>query len=128
MQILGGMTPQQKAAYRIIFAQLLVALAIVVLMLVFADMRAALSALLAGMICVLANFYFAKRILKYRGAQDVKKFMRAYFLGELTKLAMIVVLMLLALVFLKIDAMPFLLTFIVLQIMMSFMPLVMNKV
>ena len=97
---------------------------IVTFMTIFANWQDGFSALIAGVICVIANTYFAKRIFRYQGAQDVKKFIRAYFLGELSKLGIIIVLMLLALTILKVKAMPFLLTFVILQIMMSFTPLV----
>ena len=100
------------------------AIVIVGLMASFGNWQDALSAFTAGVICVLANSYFAKRIFRYQGAQEIGKFIRAYFLGELTKLVLIVVLMLLAFAVLKIKAIPFLLTFIVLQILMGFMPLV----
>lgn len=117
-------TAQQRSAYGLIAMQSVAALIIVVFMAIFGSWQDSLSALIAGFVCVIANSYFAKRIFRYQGAQDVKKFIRAYFLGELIKLGLIIVLMLLALVLFKIKPLPFLLTFIVLQLLMSFLPLV----
>lgn len=117
-------TAQQRSASRLIIMQSAIALVIAILMAIFVSWQSAGSALLAGVICVVANTYFAKRIFRYQGAQDVKKFIRAYFLGELTKLGIIIILMLLSLIILKVKPMPFLLTFVILQLMMSFTPLV----
>ncbi len=119
--------PIKRSAYSLIAIQSVIALIIVVLMAIVGGWQDSLSALIAGVICVVANSYFAKRIFRHQGAQNVKKFIRAYFLGELTKLGIIIVLMLLALTLLKIKAMPFLLTFIVLQLAMSFIPIVTEK-
>lgn len=126
MRFETGAIAIKRSAYSLIAIQSVIALIIVVLMAVLGGWQDSLSALIAGVICVVANSYFARRIFRYQGAQNVKKFIRAYFLGELTKLGIIIVLMLLALMVLKIKAMPFLLTFIALQLAMSFMPLVKN--
>lgn len=124
MRLNSGGVAQKRSAYGLIAIQSIVALMIVVLMAVMGSRQDSLSALVAGVVCVIANTYFARRIFRYQGAQEIKKFIRAYFLGELTKLGLIIVLMLLALVLLKIKPMPFLLTFVVLQLTMSFLPLV----
>ena len=117
----------KKSASNVIAVQSVIALVIVVLLAIFGGLQDSFSALLAGLICVIANSYFAKRIFRYQSA-DAKRFIKAYLLGELTKLGIIIVLMLFALMVLKIKALPFLLTFVVLQITMSFVPLMVKNV
>ena len=124
MRATARQTSQKRSAFSLIFIQSGAALLIVIFMAIFANWQYGFSAFIAGVICVVSNIYFAKRIFRYQGAQEVKKFIRAYFLGELSKLGIIIVLMLLALTILKVKARPFLLTFVILQIMMSFTPLV----
>ena len=112
------------SAYKLIGIQAVIALIVTAVLFAFFGSVAAYSALIAAVICLLCNAFFAKMIFRYRGAQQVKAFIRAYFIAEIAKLALIILFMLMALTYLHIKAVPFLLTFVILQLFMSFMPAV----
>lgn len=115
------------SVYKLIGIQAVIALIVTAVLFIFFGSVAAYSAIVAGFICVLCNLFFAKMIFRYRGAQQVKQFIMRYMLAEVAKIILIVVFMFIALKFLHIKAMPFLLTFVILQLIMSFMPAVIKK-
>jgi ATP synthase protein I len=111
------------AASVVAMTQGVVLLVIAALMGVIAGRLAAYSALLAGVISLIANTYFACRVFRFRGASQARRIVRAFYVGEIIKLGIIVVLMLVAMIYLKISILPFLLTYVLLQMALWLVPL-----
>lgn len=70
----------------------------------FDSQRAAFSAFLGCLVCLLPSQYFAAKVFKHTGAQAAKKIMKAFYLGEALKIALTIALF--ALVFLYVDIAP----------------------
>jgi ATP synthase protein I len=70
----------------------------------FTGAWAAFSALTGGLISVLANLYFAWRLLKVKDTAPPVRILSAFYLGEGIKIAMTVVLFLFAIIVLRVDA------------------------
>lgn len=92
-------------------------LAVVVTLFMFLiNTKAGLSALTAGVICLIANMVFAYFVFRQKIARAAKEILRNICIGEILKLALIVFSMMIALRFFKVSIVPFLLTYFVLQI------------
>ena len=103
----------KRLVYRVIYAQLLLTLVMAAIIWSIMDLRAAYSAIVAGAICALANWFFAWRVFRYQGARVAKQFVIAFCLGEFMKLFILGLLFILAILLLKIAIGPFLISFII---------------
>lgn len=120
--------PGHKTAYLCVILQAAMAVILALFMFVSFGFVAAYSVLLAGLVCVIANTYFALRLSRYRGASQAKRFIIAFYTGEIMKLALMALLMLLILATIHVNALAFLLSVALLQISGSFVPLLQLKV
>lgn len=84
----------QHQAYRLVFLQLagIVLLAMCALLLV--GPSSGLSVLAGGLAYGLPNLYFVWRVFRYSGAQEMTKFVAAFFAGEAFKLILSAILFL----------------------------------
>lgn len=89
----GVVSPRQQA-YRLVALQMLVALVIALGWLISGGI-AALSALLGGLAAVLPSFYFAYRFFAATGARQVNRIIKAFYWGELTKILLSAILVIL---------------------------------
>lgn len=104
------MTIGAKQVTRTIIAiQLLATLLIAVFSLVLSDFRAAYSAVVGGGISTLVTFYFASKVFSVRIGSPAAKVAQAFFVGEVVKLLLTVVLLSAALLWLPISPLPLLL-------------------
>ena len=103
----------KRLVYLIIKIQLLVTILVASIFWVFVSGKAAYSALVAGLICALANWYFTRRVFRYWGARAAKQFVIAFCFGELMKLVIEAVLVVIALLYFNVEFGPFLTNFIV---------------
>jgi ATP synthase protein I len=91
----------RHAALLIVAAQLLVAIVIAAVLLGLTNAWSAFSALTGGLISVLSNLYLAGRLTIAGGAPV--RILSAFYLGELVKIAITVVLFVFAIVVLHVD-------------------------
>lgn len=82
-----------------------------------------LSALLGGAACVLPNLYFAWRLFSITSSRATKRIIIDFFLGELIKLALSSVLVILIIVFIPVSIVPFTIGFVGAQFGFLFAPL-----
>jgi ATP synthase protein I len=75
--------------------------------------QAAYSGFIAGVICAIVNAFFAWRVFRHKGARAAKRFVLAFCFGEMMKLIMLGVLFVLAVLYLKLAMLPFLVSFII---------------
>jgi ATP synthase protein I len=97
-------------AYRLVGLQALVVIAIA-LGWEISGSTAAFSALLGGAACVLPSFFFARYLFSTTSARAAKKIIKAFFLGELVKLAFSAMLLVLILLFIPVSMVPLIVGF-----------------
>jgi len=107
MQCLGA----KQVTRKIIAIQLLVTLLIVAVSAIFSNAQAAYSALIGGGVSTLATLYFASQVFSVRIGSPAAKIARAFYLGELVKLLLTVVLLSIALLWLDVSPLPLLLAY-----------------
>ncbi|WP_423063269.1 ATP synthase subunit I [Candidiatus Paracoxiella cheracis] len=101
----------RQTAYRLVGLQAVVVLVIAACWLL-GGMPEALSALLGGAACVIPSLYFARRLFATTSAREAKKIIRAFYLGELVKLALSVVMVVFIIMFIRVTIVPFITGFI----------------
>lgn len=112
----------KQSANKLIILQAVVAVVISLVALSW-GVKAAYSSLLAGVVCTLANWFFIKRLFRRSMAREAKIIVKDFYLAEILKLALIAVLMLLSMLVFKVSLLPFLLTYVLLQVAVLFAPL-----
>lgn len=103
--------------YKVIVAQLAASVVIAAIFLIFSGIVSAYSGLIGGLICVLANSFFASQAFRYAGARNAKRIVQSFLTGEIGKF--IIVIGLFALSFgliTALNAYAMMLTFVVVQI------------
>lgn len=94
----------------------------------FFSVKAANSALLGGIICVIPNIYFARKLFKYQGARSAKQIVNSFYKGEAVKIILSVILFTVVFVWVKITPLAFFLAYIMILMTHWFAPLiVVNK-
>lgn len=94
---------------------------------VFAGIQGFLSALIAGVIAILPNAYFAKKLFKYYGAKAAKKIVNSFYKGEAAKIILSTVLFALAFSMIAINPIVFFMTYIMVQIVFWFAPVIFDN-
>ncbi len=80
------------------------------------SVKDAYSIFLGGFSCVLPCIYFAHKLFAYIGARMAKQAIRAFYLGELTKLLMVAILSILVFKFIPINPFAYFIGFILAQL------------
>lgn len=112
----------RQSANKLIILQAVIA-AVISLIALSWGMKAAYSALLAGAVCVLANWFFVRRLFRRSMARAANAIVKDFYIGEVLKLVIIAVLMLVSMLVFKVSLLPFLLTYVLLQAAVLFAPL-----
>ncbi len=111
---------------RILFVQFVVSVVISSGLWLFEGGKPAYSALLGGMTCVLSNAYFAKKLFSVTGAQAAQKIVANFYIAELVKVLITIILFIICFKFLAISALPFFLTYIIAQMAFWLAPFLMR--
>jgi ATP synthase protein I len=93
----------QNEAYRIVFLQLAGVVLLSLLALPFCGIKGGFSVFAGGMAYGLPNLVFVWLVFRYVGAQQMTKFITAFFFGEMFKLALSAVLFLVIVKYLPIS-------------------------
>ena len=94
----------------------------------FFSIRAGLSVLLGGLVGLIPNILFAKRLFKYQGAHAAKRIVNAFYQAEAIKIVISVLLFAFIFLWVKIDHIAFFLGYIVILVSHWFSPFViMNR-
>ncbi len=86
--------------------------------------NAARSALLGGIVCVVPNAYFARKLFKYQGARSAKQIVNSFYKGEAMKIALSVLLFTAVFVWVKITPLAFFASYIMILMTHWFAPLI----
>jgi F0F1-type ATP synthase assembly protein I len=112
----------KQSANKLITLQAVIAVMISLVALSW-GIKAAYSSLLAGAVCTLANWFFVRRLFRRSMAREAKAIVKDFYLAEILKLGVIALLMLLSMLVFKVSLLPFLLTYVLLQVAVLFAPL-----
>ncbi len=102
----------KQVTRKITAIQLSLTLLIAVASLVLGSFKTAYSASIGGGISTLVTLYFASRVFSVRAGEPAAKIARAFYLGEVVKLLLTVVLLSVALLWLDVSPLPLLLAYI----------------
>ena len=101
----------KQVTRKIIIIQLLVTLLAAAASLAFDSLQAAYSALVGGGISAVATLYFASTIFSVRIGSPAAKIARAFYMGEIVKMLLTVILLSVALRWLDVSPLPLLLAY-----------------
>jgi len=99
-------------AIKVCFIQSLAVVFITICFLLIFGIHAGLSALMGGLICILPNSVFALLAFRYSGASQNEQVVRSFSQGSKLKLALTVILGVMAFKWLQLDPLPLFATFI----------------
>lgn len=117
-----------RDAHRILFLQLGVAALISLLAYGFCNLTAAYSALMGGLVSVIPNAYFARKLFQCQGARSARQIVNNFYKGEACKIALSILLFALVFAYFKINPVVFFGTYIVTQLVFWFAPVILiNK-
>ncbi len=103
----------KQVTLKIVAIQLLITLLIAVISLLFSGARAACSAVIGGAISATATVYFSSKVFSARTGAPAAKIARAFYMGEVGKLLLTIVLLSAALFWLPVSPLPLLLAYMV---------------
>lgn len=101
----------RKIAYRLVSLQALIVVVVAFLWLI-SGVKDSLSVLLGGVACVLPSVYFARRLFSTTSARAAKKIVRAFYVGELFKLALSAGLVVIITLLVPVSIVPFIVGFV----------------
>lgn len=101
----------KQVTRKIIAIQLLLTLLIAALSLLFSDLRAAWSALVGGGVSTVVTLYFARQVFSARIGAPAARIARAFYIGEVVKLLLTILLLSAALLWLHVSPLPLLLAY-----------------
>ena len=99
-------------AYRLVGLQAVVVVVIALCWWIKGATEALSALFLGGAACVLPSLYFARRLFAITSSRAAKRIMINFFLGELIKLALSAVLVVLVIVFIPVAIVPFVVGFV----------------
>ncbi|MDR3443365.1 MAG: F0F1 ATP synthase subunit I [Legionella sp.] len=114
----------KRGIVRLWLVQLIVTLVFAVLCAVAYGANAASSALLGGMVCVIPNAYFARKLFKYQGARSAKQIVNSFYKGEAIKILLSVLLFTAVFIWVKITPLAFFAAYIMILMTHWFAPLI----
>lgn len=113
-----------QGARRLLLVQLGVTLLIAVIARLFGDDTAALSAAAGGLVCVVPNAYFVRKLFRHNGARAARQIVNGFYKGEALKLILSVTLFALVFKFLDVNPLVFFVAYIAAQMVFWFAPLI----
>ncbi len=117
----------RKAAYRLVAFQALLVLVVSLFCWLMWGAKTGFSAFVGGSIYVLPNLVFSSMVFAYAGARQAKKVVKAFYLGEVIKLLLTIVLFVVAFVSFDANFASFFTSFAIVMFSQWSAPLFFNK-
>ena len=118
----------KRGIVRLWLVQLSITLIVAVLCAVLFSVKAATSALLGGMVCIIPNAYFAIKVFKHEGARAAKQIVNSFYKGEALKIILSVFLFTAVFVLCRITPLAFFASYILVLMTHWFAPwIIVNK-
>lgn len=109
---ISALPDYKKTAYKIIATQILLTLAIAAVLLAVVSVKSAYSALVGGLISVVSGFCLAMKLFSFTSPTPPERILRAFYVGEVVKIAITVALFTFVMVVLDTDVLFLLLSYI----------------
>lgn len=110
-----------------LLVQFAITLALSLMGLIFFNFIMFKSALLGGITVIIPTIFFIMIFFKQTGAQNSRQIAKNFYLAEVVKLILAVILFAIVFIFCKIAPLMFFLTFILVQSITWFLPLLINR-
>ncbi|MBL7481588.1 ATP synthase subunit I [Legionella bononiensis] len=118
----------KRGIMRLWLVQLGITLVLAVLCAIVFNIKAASSALLGGLVCIIPNAYFASKLFKHQGARAAKQIVNSFYKGEAVKIILSIFLFTAVFVFFKITPLAFFTSYILVLMTHWFAPwIIVNK-
>lgn len=104
--------------------QLGITLLLASIAMVVSGLTAAESALLGGLVSIVPNAYFARKLFRHQGAHAAKQIVNSFYKGEASKIALSIMMFALVFKFFTIIPLIFFTVYIVVQMVFWFAPLI----
>jgi len=116
-----------QGARRLLLIQLGVAVLIAVIALCVGNTTAAISAVAGGLVCVVPNAYFVRKLFMHNGARAARQIVNGFYKGEALKLMLSVALFAMVFKFLNTNPLVFFVAYIAAQMVFWFAPLIIDN-
>ncbi|KTD34475.1 ATP synthase protein I [Legionella moravica] len=118
----------KRGIMRLWLVQLGITLVIAVLCAIVFNIKAAGSAVLGGLVCIIPNAYFASKLFKHQGARAAKQIVNSFYKGEAVKIILSMFLFTAVFVFFRITPLAFFTSYILVLMTHWFAPwIIVNK-
>ena len=127
---MGGTVGNQqglRGARRFLICQLSVTVLIAAIAIPLSGATAAISALLGGLVSIIPNAYFARKLFQYQGARAAKQIVNSFYIGEALKMGLTIALFILVFKLFHIIPLVFFSVFIVVQMVFWLAPLIFDN-
>lgn len=114
-------------AKKLLSVQFIVTFIVAIILGLFTNLLIMRSVLLGGFVVIVPTFLFSLIFFKNSGALNARKIARNFYLAELIKINLSVILFALVFIFCKIMPLVFFITFIIVQMITWFMPLLVKR-
>jgi ATP synthase protein I len=111
-------------ANRLFAWQLGITLLLALIAMVVSGLTAAMSALLGGLVSIVPNAYFARKLFRHQGAQAAKQIVNSFYKGEASKIALSIAMFAVVFKFYTTTPLIFFTVYIVVQMVFWFAPLI----
>ena len=113
-----------RGAQRLLMCQLIITMLLATIAIIFSGTLAAKSALLGGLVSLVPNAYFARKLFRYRGAHAARQIVSSFYKGEASKMVLSILMFALVFKFFQIIPLVFFVVYIVVQMVFWFAPLI----
>lgn len=107
--------------------QLSICFILTLLFAVILNSKAAISALLGGLVCIIPNAYFAIKLFQHQGARSARKIVNGFYKGEALKLLLSFILFTAVFIFCKITPLAFFTSYILILMTHWFAPWIIDN-
>lgn len=112
----------KQGIVRLWLVQLAITFLLTVIIALFFNTKAAVSALLGGLVCIIPNAYFAYKVFTYQGARSAKLIVNSFYKGEALKIIISGILFTAVFVLCRITALAFFASYILILMTQWFAP------
>ena len=116
-----------RGARRLFACQLGVTLVVSAGLAILTSSRSGISALFGGLVSAVPNALFAMKLFQHQGARAAKQIVNSFYIGEALKIVVSIILFALVFIFFRIVPLVFFATYIVVQMMVWFAPLIFDN-
>ena len=113
-----------RGARRLLACQLSITVLLAIIAVMLSGTMAAKSALLGGLVSLVPNAYFARKLFRHQGAHAARQIVNSFYKGEANKMFLSIIMFALVFKFFKIIPLVFFAVYIVAQMVFWFAPLI----